>query len=62
MHCRGVCVTGCMHGVGYVWQADMHCRGTCMAGVGGGVGACVLGETATAADCTHTTGMHSCIN
>ena len=30
----------------------------CMAGVG----ACVAGETATAADGTHPTGMHSCIN
>ena len=27
---------------------------------GGGGGVCVAGETATAADGTHPTGMHSC--
>ena len=55
-----------VHGRGHAWQ------GTCMAGVVGGGegmhsrghewqgGACVAGETATAADGTHPTGMHSC--
>ena len=27
-----------------------------------GGGACVVGKTATAADGTHPTGMHSCLN
>ena len=41
----------------HVWQ------GVCMAvGVCGGEGACVAGETATAVDGTHPTGMHSCYN
>ena len=36
-------------------------RGACMAGgVRGGGGAFVAGETATAVDGTHPTGMHSC--
>ena len=55
MHGRGICVTGggmcggglCMAG-GHVLQGYMHGRG------------CVVGETATAADGTHPTGMHSC--
>ena len=34
--------------------------GACMAGGVRGGGACVAGETATAADGTHPTGMHSC--
>ena len=33
----------------------MHGQGVCMAG-----GACMTGETATAADGSHHTGMHSC--
>ena len=36
--------------------------GACVAGVWQGecmVGACMAGETATAVDCTHPTGMHS---
>ena len=41
----GACVAG-----GYDRGGDMHGRG-----------ACVAGETATAADGTHPTGMHSCI-
>ena len=52
------CMVGCEH----AWQGGMHggeCvwqgGGTCMAG------ACVAGETATAADGTHPTGMHSCL-
>ena len=42
----GVC------GVGHAWQGCVH--------GGGGGSACVTGETATAADGTHPTGMHSC--
>ena len=38
-------------------MAGMHGRG-CALQVGGG--ACMAGETATAADGTHPTGMHSC--
>ena len=49
MHRRGTCMTGGMLEV-------------CMAGGGGMCGrrACVAGETATAADGTHPTGMPSC--
>ena len=35
-------------------------RGACMAGGGVCVEGCVAGETATAANGTHPTGMHSC--
>ena len=42
---RGVCVVK-----GHVYRGGMHGRG-----------ACVAGETATAADGTHPTGMHSCV-
>ena len=38
----------------HVWQGDMHDRGHAW------LGACVAGKTATAADGTHPTGMHSC--
>ena len=41
---RQACVAGGMHGGGHAWQE----------------GVCVAGETATAADGTHPTGMHSC--
>ena len=52
---------------GDVWQGacvvrgGVHGRG-CMRGKGGmhGRGACVAGKTATAADGTHPTVMHSC--
>ena len=37
-----------MYGRVYAWQ------GVYMAG------ACMVGETTTAADCTHANGMHSC--
>ena len=43
MHGRGACMVG-----GHAWQ------GACMAGEG-----CVAGDTATAADGTHPTGMHA---
>ena len=60
VHGRGTCMAG-----GHAWQGDKHGRGhawqgghvwwgLCMVGVG------VAGETATAADGTHPTGMHSC--
>ena len=57
---RGMCGRGvyrgrgaCMVGVGHMWQGRRAWWW-----VGGG--ACVAGETATAADGTHATGMHSC--
>ena len=46
---RGACVVGACTTRGRAWQ------GACMAG-----GTCVAGETATEADGTHPTGMHSC--
>ena len=48
-----------VHGRGHVWHGSMHGRG-CVAGEHVWWGACVAGETATAVDGTHTTGMHSC--
>ena len=67
VHGKGACVAGgsawqgghvwqgcawgaCMVG-GHAWQGSVH---------GGEGGACTAGETATAADGTHPTGMHSC--
>ena len=50
------CVKNSVHGAGDVWQGGV-CGG---GGVHGREGACVAGETATAADGTHPTGMHSC--
>ena len=52
MHGEEVCVVkggACLAKGRYAWGV----------GVGGGW-ACVAGETATAADSTHLTGMHSC--
>ena len=46
---RGVCMAG-----GACVVVGINGRGVCV------VGACVAGETATAADGTHPTGMHSC--
>ena len=51
----GVYVAGGMCGRGHAWQ------GACVAGGMHGRGACVAGETTTAADGTHPTGMHSCL-
>ena len=45
----GACMAGGVHGRGHAWW------GTCMMGV------CMAGETATAADGMHPTGMHSCM-
>ena len=56
MRGRGVCVAGrhaCQGGVR--GRGGMHGRGACMAG-----GACMARETVTAADGTHSSGMHSC--
>ena len=53
-------------GLGCAWQmGGMHDRGSCVARGGHAwreeVGcACVAGQTATAVEGTHPTGMHSC--
>ena len=52
----GMCGGG-MHGGGSMWMGGHVWQGVCV--VGGG--ACVAGETATAEDGTHPTGMHSCV-
>ena len=49
----GPCVVG-----GHAWQRGAHDRGHACGERGGSV--CMAGETATAAGCTHPTGMHSC--
>ena len=52
---------GAKRGGGHVWQGEPYMEGGGMHG--GGVcdmGACMAGKTATAADGTHPTGMHSC--
>ena len=54
MHGGGAHVMGGMHGRGVCG------RGACMAGGMHGGGACMAGDTATAVDGTHPTGMHSC--
>ena len=46
---QGAHVAGGMHGRGHAWQGRMRVEGACM-----------TGETATAVDGTHPTGMHSC--
>ena len=46
-HAWGVCMVGGMHGG----------EGACVAG-----GACMVGETATAAEGTHPTGLYSCLS
>ena len=63
---RGVHDSG-VHGRGHAWQGGMCGRGVCMAGGMHGrghawqLGECMAGETATAADVMHPTGMHSCL-
>ena len=57
----GTCLGGGKHGGGmpsrgHAWWEGMHSRGHAWQGDG----ACVAGETATAADGTHPTGMDSC--
>ena len=63
------CMIGGMHDRGYAWQEGCggghvwwgHVWwGHAWQGMRGGGGACVVGETATAADGTHPTGMLSC--
>ena len=53
-----------MHGRGHVWQGDVHGRGCAwQGGMHGREGYAwqEAGETTTAADGTHPTGMHSCL-
>ena len=53
-----------MAGEGHVWQGVCMAGGVCGRGnawVKGGGHACMAGETTTAADSMHHTGMHSCI-
>ena len=65
---RGACVVGGMSGrgacmaEGACMTGGVHGKGAHIAGghVWQGGGACVAGETATAADGMHPTGMHSC--
>ena len=51
----GMCGGGGMHGWGHAWQGACVARGHVWQG-----GTCMAGETATAADGKHPTGMHSC--
>ena len=48
-------MVGGMCGSRCVWWGDVHGRGIHDRGT------CMVGETATAADGTHPTGMHSCL-
>ena len=55
---RGVCMVKgeeCMAARGRAWPGGMHVQGACMAGV------CMAEETSTAANRTHPTGMHPCL-
>ena len=47
-----MCGAGGMCGMGHAWWGGGHVW----------QGGCVTGETATAVDGTHPTGMHSCSN
>ena len=56
---EGACAEG-GHGTGGLSGREVCvAEGSWMAG---GEGACMAGETVTAADCIHPTGMHSCID
>ena len=68
---RDMCGRGGLCGGGCAWWEACMAGGMHGRGVHGGGGACVVrgcvwqgvcmaGETATAAGCTHPTGMHSC--
>ena len=65
---EGACMAEGMHGRGHAWQEGSPCqggmcdRGASVMGSMQGEGACVAGETATAADGMHPTGMHSCLH
>ena len=53
-------MAGGVHGKGMHGRGACMCRrGTCVAG-GHAWGACLAGKTATSADGTYSTGMHSC--
>ena len=59
-------MAGGMHGRGHAWQGyawlgGMCGRGACMVRGMRDMEACMAGETATSADGTHRTGMHSCL-
>ena len=57
-----MCVKNSVQG-GHAWQGGMHGRGGGMRGrQRAWQGVCVEGETATAEDGTHPTGMHSCLS
>ena len=61
MHSRGGVHGRGMHGWGFTWQGVYMVGGeACMAGECAWKGACMAGQTATAVDGTHPTGMHSC--
>ena len=51
----GACMAGCVYGMGHAWQGGVRGKGGCA-----WQGGCMAGETATAADGMHTTGIHSC--
>ena len=51
-HDRGVCMAGGMCDRGHVWQGELCLRGH----------VCMAGGMTTAADGTHATGMHFCLN
>ena len=61
VHSMGVCGMGCVW-QGYVWQGGMCGKGDVDGRGHAWQGTCMAGETATAADCTQPTGMHSCRN
>ena len=54
LHGQGACMVGGGHRRQGACVGGMHDGGACV------VGACVAEDTATAADGTHPTGMHSC--
>ena len=61
-HAWGACVAGGMHSRGHVWQGGHAWQGACIAGGHawkGGIHDRRWGETATAVDGTHPTGMQS---
>ena len=64
--CQGVCMAGGMHGRdGHVWQGACMTEGHAWQGGVYGKWGCAwqeAGEMATAAEGTHPTGMHSCLN
>ena len=59
---HGGCMAGGIYGGEDVWQGCVCGRGACVVGACMARGACVAGETATAADGTHPTGMHSSLH